>query len=152
MRRTAPRTWPRGPRPGFDPVLAGVGAAGSPPRPVNLVATPTVKAALRHAFLTAHRQYAPRGVKGPLKGGTYYGRYGPFEYALAIFDVPRTGTTDMPELFRRPAGGRWRDQGDTGGEVCPPFVPLPLIKLWGFKPTSYITRHDKRWYCYAPGP
>jgi hypothetical protein len=142
------------------PVLAGAivaalltaAAAASPPRPANLIATPAVKAALRHAFLTAHRIYTPRRVKGPLKGDTYYGRYGPYEYALAIFDVPRTGTTDMPEIFRRPVGGRWRDLGDTGGEICPPEVPLPLVKLWRFVPSSYITRHDKRFYCYAPSP
>ena len=120
--------------------------------PVNLVATPTVKAALRTTFLTAHRQYAPAKVKGPVKGDTYYGSYAGVEYALAVFDVPRTGTTDMPELFSRPVGGRWRDVGDTGGEVCPPRVPLPLVKLWQFVPTSYAVVKGKRVYCYAPGP
>ena len=120
--------------------------------PVNLVATPAVKAALRSTFLAAHTRYAPARVKGPLKGGTYYGSYGGFEYALAVFDLPRTGTTDMPELFRRPAGGRWSDVGDTAGEVCPPRVPLPLIKVWHFVPSSWTTVKGKRYYCYGPGP
>jgi len=119
-------------------------------RPVNLVATPAVKAQLRAAFLRAHPIYAPARVRGPIKGRTYYGRYGSKEYALAVFSVPRTGTTDQPELFRRPRGGAWRDTGDTGGEACPPYVPLPLIKLWGFERSSYTIVGGKRVYCYAP--
>ena len=52
------------------------------------------------------------------------------------FSIPRFGTTDQPELFRRPAGALWRDLGDTGGDVCPPYVPLPLIKVWQLKPAG----------------
>ena len=39
------------------PSLAGNGAR-------NLVVTPQVRSALRHAFLAAHRKLAPRRVKG----------------------------------------------------------------------------------------
>ena len=132
--------------------FAASAAAAPSQQPVNLVATPAVKAALRTSFLAAHKQYQPAKVKGPLKGDTYYGRYGAFEYALSVFDVPLTGTTDQPELFRRPVGGGWVDRGDTGGEVCAGWVPLPLIKLWGFVQTSYSVVKGKRVYCYAPGP
>ena len=31
-------------------------------------------------------------------------------------------------------------------------IPLPLIKLWGFVPSSYSVVKGKRVYCYAPGP
>lgn len=131
-------------------VGAGAAMAAVHVQPVNLVATPTVKAQLRSAFLRAHRGYAPAKVRGPLKGRTYYGRYGKKEYAVATFSVPLTGTTDQPELFRRPRGGAWRDLGDTGGEVCPPYVPLPLLRLWGFARTSYTIVDGRRVYCYAP--
>jgi hypothetical protein len=116
--------------------LVALGAAvpalssSSKPRARNLVATPRVKAKLRASFLLAHHQYRQRRVKGPLKGTTYYGRYGSTEYAFAVFSVPRTGTTDQPELFRRPRNGLFRDLGDTGGEICKREVPLALIKVW----------------------
>ena len=127
---------------------APVAAAGG--GPVNLVATPAVKSALRAAFLKAHPTLAPSRLRGPIKGETYYGRYGDAEYALAVFSVPLTGTTDQPELFRRPAGARWRDLGDTGGEVCPSWVPVPLLRLWRFVKSSYSVVDGKRVYCYAP--
>ena len=112
-----------------SPALAGNGAR-------NLVATPSVKAALRAAFLKVHPKLPPAKVAGPLKGRTYYGSYQGKEYALAVFSIPRFGTQDQPELFRRPAGGTWRDLGDTGGDVCPPYVPLALIKVWQLKPAG----------------
>ncbi len=117
-------------------LAAAAAAPGSPPRAVNLIATAKVKAALRTAFIHAHKQYAPRKIKGPLKGTTYYGRYGQTKYAFATFSVPRTGTTDQPELFKRPSGRAWRDLGDTGGEICKRDVPLALIKVWKLKPSS----------------
>jgi hypothetical protein len=121
-------------------VLGSVGLLATPAGAAdgarNLVATPSVKAALRTAFLHAHPKLPPAKVAGPLKGRTYYGSYRGREYALAVFSIPRFGTTDQPELFRRPAGGAWRDLGDTGGDVCPPYVPLPLIKVWRLKPAG----------------
>ena len=122
---------------------AALPALGARPKAVNLVATPRVKAKLRAAFLIKHHQYNQRRVKGPLKGRTYYGRFGRTEYAFATFSVPRTGTTDQPELFRRPVGGVFRDIGDTGGEICKRDVPLALIKVWRLKPSSrgcYVSR------------
>jgi hypothetical protein len=118
--------------------------------PVNLVATPAVKAALRASFLKAHPKLAAAKVRGPLHGQTYYGRYRGVEYALAVFGIPRLGTTDQPELFRRVPPASWHDRGDTGGEVCPPWVPLPLLKLWGFVRSSYTVVKGKRAYCYVP--
>lgn len=111
-------------------------SSGAKGKAVNLVATARVKAMLRAAFLVEHHQYSQRRVKGPMKGTTYYGRYGRTEYAFATFSVPRTGTTDQPELFKRPAKGVFHDRGDTGGEICKGDVPLALIKVWRLKPTS----------------
>ena len=128
----------------------GVATAATAVEPVNLVATPSVKDQLRSAFLRAHRRYAPAKVRGPLKRRTYYGRYGRKEYAVASFSVPGTGTTDQPELFRRPRGGVWRDLGDTGGDVCPPSVPRALLRLWNFVLASSTVVNGRRVYCYAP--
>jgi hypothetical protein len=130
-------------------VVGTASSAAATPRPVNLVATPAMKAQLHRTFLRLHSTLAPSRVRGPLNGRTYYGRYGPTEYAVATFSVDG-GTDDQPEVFRRGRGRSWRDLGDTGGEVCPPRIPLPLIKLWSFVPTSYSIVHGKRVYCYAP--
>jgi hypothetical protein len=111
-------------------------ALSSPPKAVNLVATPRVKAMLRAAFILKHHRYSQRRIKGPLKGTTYYGRYGRTEYAFSVFSVPRTGTTDQPELFKRAVNGIFRDLGDTGGEICKRDVPLALIKVWRLKRSS----------------
>jgi hypothetical protein len=121
---------------GFLGLALALPALSSPPKAVNLVATPRVKAMLRAAFILKHHQYSQRRIKGPLKGTTYFGRYGKTEYAFSVFSVPRTGTTDQPELFKRPAHGIFRDLGDTGGEICKRDVPLALIKVWRLKPSS----------------
>lgn len=121
---------------GFLGLAAALPALSSPPKAVNLVATPRVKAMLRAAFILKHHQYSQRRIKGPLKGTTYYGRYGNTEYAFSVFSVPRTGTTDQPELFKRSVNGIFRDLGDTGGEICKRDVPLALIKVWRLKPSS----------------
>jgi hypothetical protein len=121
---------------GFLGLAVALPALSSPPKAVNLVATPRVKAMLRAAFILKHHQYSQRRIKGPLKGTTYFGRYGKTEYAFSVFSVPRTGTTDQPELFKRPARGIFRDLGDTGGEVCKREVPLALIKVWRLKSSS----------------
>lgn len=119
-------------------LVLGVAASATagPPKAVNLVATAKVKAALRTAFLHNHRRYAPRKVKGPLKGSTFYGRYGQTKYAFASFSIPRFGTQDQPELFKRLPGRAWRDLGDTGGEICKGSVPLPLIRVWHLRAGS----------------
>jgi hypothetical protein len=134
-----------GPRPALIRAVPAVGLAAlavavpalssgsARPRAVNLVAGPRVKSMLRAAFLIEHHRYSPLRVRGPLKGSTYYGRYGRTEYAFAVFSVPRTGTTDQPELFKRPRGGVFHDLGDTGGEICKRKVPLALIKVWRLK-------------------
>jgi hypothetical protein len=116
--------------------LAAGAFSAADKRAVRLPATPRVKQMLRASFLLKHHRYAQRRVKGPLKGSVYYGRYGRTRYAFATFSVPRTGTTDQPELFKRPPNGLFRDLGDTGGEICKRDVPLPLIRVWRLKPTS----------------
>jgi hypothetical protein len=113
--------------------------AAAAPKAVNLVATPRVKTMLRASFILFHhkynRRYNAKTVKGPLKGTTYYGRYGKTEYAVATFSLSGD-TTDQPELFRRPVGGVFHDRGDTGGEICKSAVPLALIKVWHLKRSS----------------
>jgi hypothetical protein len=124
-------------------VLAGLAPASAPgraraafgpatgtarPKAVNLVVTPPVRRAIRAAFVRAHADMTPSAIKGPLKGSVYYARYGRAYWALATFSLPRVGTTDQPEVFRRPAGGRWLDRGDTGGELCK--VPRPVVAVW----------------------
>lgn len=107
----------------------GVGAAPSRDattascQPRNL----RVTTAVRRALARAHRRVAPRDV-GPRRGSTYYGKCGS-RWALASFRNPATGYTDQPEVFRRRAGGEWRDLGDTGGGCGP--VPRALTALWG---------------------
>ena len=119
-------------------LVAAVPAAAAP-KAVNLVATPRVKTMLRASFILFHhkfnRRYNAKNVKGPLKGTTYYGRYGATEYAFATFSL-LGDTTDQPELFKRPIGGVFRDVGDTGGEICRSRVPLALIKVWHLKRSS----------------
>jgi hypothetical protein len=112
------------------------GMSEPPPKAVNLVATAKVKKALRSAFLKNHRRWAPSKIKGPLKGTTYYGRYGTTKYAFATFSIPKFGTQDQPEVFRKRPGHAWRDLGDTGGEICKSVIPLPLIKVWKLKAGS----------------
>lgn len=103
------------------------------PEARNLIATPTIKRQLRTALLARLSKYGlpTAGVRGPLKGTTYYGRYRDHEYAFAEFSIPPTGAQDQPETFSRRVGGRWVDRGDTGGEICPGRpIPLALIKVW----------------------
>ena len=113
-------------------VLASSGAAATEPA-VNLTATPAVRSALRATYLS-HVTGVPRAkVKGPLPGTLYYARHRGREWAIAAFSRPLTGTTDQPELFVRPVGGRWIDRGDTAGglDVCAPSVPAPVLRVWG---------------------
>jgi hypothetical protein len=118
----------------------------------NLAATPRVKAALRAAFIRTHSNLAARSIRGPLRGRTYYGSYQGREYAVAVFSIPRLSTQDQPEVFRRPRGGVWRDLGDTGGDICPPTIPLSLLKVWNFQRSSTTESNGRSVQCYAPRP
>jgi hypothetical protein len=114
--------------------------------------TPKVKAALRAAFIRTHSNLTARSIRGPLRGRTYYGSYQGREYAVAVFSIPRLGTQDQPEVFRRPRAGVWRDLGDTGGDICPPTIPLPLLKVWNFQRSSTTESNGRSVQCYAPRP
>ena len=118
----------------------------------NLAATLKVKAALRAAFIRTHSNLTARSIHGPLRGRTYYGSYQGREYAVAVFSIPRLGTQDQPEVFRRPRAGVWRDLGDTGGDICPPTIPLPLLKVWNFQRSSTTESNGLSVQCYAPRP
>jgi hypothetical protein len=118
----------------------------------NLAATPKVKAALRAAFIRTHSNLTARSIRGPLRGRTYYGSYQSREYAVAVFSIPRFGTQDQPEVFRRPSAGAWRDLGDTGGDICPTTIPLPLLKVWNFQRSSTTESNGRSVQCYAPRP
>lgn len=75
-------------------------------------------------------------VAGPIVGSVFYARYGKAEWAIATFSVPFTGTTDMPEVFRRTPGHGWVDRGDTGGD---PFsaVPQAVSAVWGLQQQTF---------------
>jgi hypothetical protein len=118
----------------------------------NLAATPKVKSALRATFIRTHSSLTARSIRGPLRGRTYYGSYQGREYAVAVFSIPRLGTQDQPEVFRRPSAGVWRDLGDTGGDICPPTIPLPLLKVWNFQRSSTTESNGRSVQCYAPRP
>jgi hypothetical protein len=122
-------------------ILLGVASFGGaatalpsgPPRAVNLVATQSVKAALRAVYLRGTKPADAAKVHGPLPGSVYYGRVGEHYYALATFDSPPAGTTDQPEGFDRIGNGPWRDLGDGFGDytckglhhtTVPPLVLL----------------------------
>jgi hypothetical protein len=109
------------------PVLAcGDGWMGE-----NLVVTPSVKAGLRTAYLTAHPNLAPSRVTGPLPG-TYYGSYSGTRYALATFT---TGAgTPYPTVFRTDSRGRWHVRQQTRGEICTNVVPTDLVMAWWLEP------------------
>jgi hypothetical protein len=116
-------------------------AAGAPapvtstPAAQNLVATARVKAALRAAHLALLQPSQRVGVRGPLKGTTYYGSVGRWHYALATFSHPGVGTTDQPELFSKAPGRRWRDRGDTGGCLSKGIIPRGLLQVWRLSST-----------------
>ena len=106
------------------PVLAcGDGWMGE-----NLVATPTVKAGLRSAYLSAHPGLTASRVGGPVSGRTYYGSYSGTRYALATFSVG--SATAYPTIFRTDQRGRWHVRQQTRGAVCANVVPTELIMVW----------------------
>ena len=95
---------------------------------------------LRHTLRSVHLRNLTRNVDKPVRvqgpvGRVHYGRCGTSYYALASFSYTIGGTffgqQDQPERFRRQAGGRWRDRGDTGGDVCGNYAaPAELRRLW----------------------
>jgi hypothetical protein len=110
-------------------VLAGpVLACGDGWMGVNLVATPSVKAALRSAYIAGHPGLASQQVGMPLSGHTYYGSYSDTRYAVATFAVGSAPA--YPTIFRTDFHGRWRVVRQTHGGVCADVVPVELIKVW----------------------
>jgi hypothetical protein len=86
----------------------------------NLRATPTVKAGLRAAYLTASPGVDPRTVGAPLSGHTYYGRYDGTYYAVATFGR-------YPTVFSHQPHSAWRVVRQTHGGVCARFVPAEML-------------------------
>ena len=99
------------------PVLACGGG------PMNLVATPTVKEALRSAYLRAHPEVRTAQVGEPARGRTYYGDFMGTRYAVATFAT-------HPTIFRTDARGRWKLVRQTRGGICTEVVPLELVRVW----------------------
>lgn len=114
------------------PGAAALDTVSAPPA----VTTPTcrslpVTTSLRSRLRAAHHRVYARNFAGPPTKSTYHGRCGKTYYALASFNHPGVGYTDQPEAFRRYLGHSWRDQGDTGGDVCgSKKVPRSLLKVW----------------------
>jgi hypothetical protein len=88
--------------------------------------------ALKRGLRAAHRRVTSRPFGGPRRGSVYYGRCGPTWYALADFKDFELGYQDQPERFRRRPHHRWKDRGDTGGDVCR-AAPRALLRRWGFQ-------------------
>jgi hypothetical protein len=104
-------------------------ACGDEP-PLNLVASPATKTALRTAYLLAHRAVDPKTVSGPVRGATYYGSYAGTEFAVATFVTPGSA---YPTIFERSGGQSWHAVHDTHGGVCTNQVPLELIHVWSLR-------------------
>jgi hypothetical protein len=106
------------------PVLAcGDGWMGE-----NLVATASVKSALRSAYVAANPRIAPARVSRPVSGRTYYGSYSGTRYAVATFTVGSAPA--YPTIFRTDQRGRWHVRQQTRGAVCTDVVPTDLIMVW----------------------
>jgi hypothetical protein len=91
-------------------VAAPVLAYGDGSIALDLVATPTLKAQLRSAFLAAHPGVAPSEVGSPFPGRTYYGSYSDVPYAVATFSI--TGARAYPTVFKMDRRGRWHVRTD----------------------------------------
>jgi hypothetical protein len=99
-------------------------ACDEQPPPVNLVATPSVKAGLTAAYVHVHRD---RPHARPAPGRTWYGRFGGYEFAVATFAA-------HPSVFSRPPRGRWTLDRDTRGAVCDDVVPAQLLAItWHYR-------------------
>jgi hypothetical protein len=105
----------------------------------NLRLTQPVAHAWARAFVRARRLGRLRIHR---VRGSFYGRCGSTRYGRAAF-APRHGQRlterqqvalqDQPDVFRRVAGGRWRDISDTGGSVpCGGRLGYPraLVRVW----------------------
>jgi hypothetical protein len=115
-----------------------VAAAARVAAATNSRALPT-PASLGATLLALHRNYMlhqpdvhkPR-ITGPV-GRVHLGVCGSERYALAVFDATYNGlyfgVTDQPERFVKPAGGGWRDIGNTGGPPCG-SAPTALLVAW----------------------
>jgi len=115
----------------FVIVLAAAAAIAAPAAlacddggpPVNLLATPAVKAGLTAAYAAAHPSTR---VAGPAPGRTWYGRHEGYEFAVATFGA-------HPSVFSRSPGGRWHLDRDTHGAVCANLVPVALLAAtWSY--------------------
>lgn len=118
----------------------------------NLPVTKKLQRELRAAFVAKHKSswLKAADIRGPIKGGTYYGRFRAREYAIAVFSVPTFGTRDQWEIFRRAVGRRWNDRGESGGSsICADMVPLQVLKVW--KLTLHATEiiGDREILCYG---
>jgi hypothetical protein len=118
-------------------VLAGpVLACGGDPMAMNLVATPSVKTALRSAYLRAHPGLPAARIGAPVAGRTYYGDRMGTRYAVATF-VVGPGPAH-PTIFRTDVRGRWHVLRERHGGVCADVVPIELIAIW------WLERWDDR--------
>jgi hypothetical protein len=118
------------------PAAASAAAPARAATSCRALATP---ASLGATLLALHRAYMrhqpdvhkPK-ITGPV-GRVYLGVCGSRRYALADFDATYNGlyfgVTDQPERFVKPAGGGWRDIGNTGGEPCG-SAPTGLLVAW----------------------
>jgi hypothetical protein len=103
----------------------------APATPAPACKSMPVTSTLRALLRTAHHHVFTRNFEGPPQKSTYYGRCGLTYYAVASFLSPPLGYTDQPEVFKRKPGHSWKDQGDTGGDLCgSKKVPASLLKLW----------------------
>ena len=92
-------------------------------------------------------------VAGTQPGLTYYGYLPSTKTYWAIADFDPTDSwrrrvkaspnsraavqfQGSPYVFSREQGQGWRFLGDTGGVVCPPNVPAPMIAVWGLPTES----------------
>jgi hypothetical protein len=108
----------------------GVAPRASGGMAVKVTVTPATRAALRRRLLDCYRGPDKGRIKGPLAGTVHLARYRGYEWAIATFSFPATGTTDQPERFIRRIGRqRWRDLGDTGGPLSE-RLPCPLLRAW----------------------
>jgi hypothetical protein len=118
----------------------GTGAARS------LVLASSVRAQIVAAWVAGQRM-EPGDVAGMQPGSAYYG-YMPSTgtyWAVASFvptpawerkakAAPNSRVAlqfqDGPWIFSRKEGQGWRYVTDTGGTVCPPAVPAPMLAAW----------------------
>jgi hypothetical protein len=113
-------------------LAAAAGACGDSPNAVNLMLTPDVKPALRHAYIAANPAVAAELVPAPVSGRTYYGLHVGIRYALATFAV--RGQAAYPAIFTDQGRGRWKLLRLSGGMICARDVPVDLIQAWALVP------------------